>query len=346
MAVSSKLLIVNYTMDSEHPLLSHQQEAVKALSQEFDLVTVITGNVGFYEPSPNVKVICTRWNPSQNFRNVIKLLFVSLPLIIRGNFKSVFFHMTDLQCAILSPIIRMRKKKQYLWYAHTSKSKFLNWSSIWVDSVITSTRGSCPIKSEKVLPIGQAIDDSLFSRIPLEKLNINKLVHIGRFDKSKQIEVLIDAALTLRRENIEIELKLVGSVANLESKTWADNIFEKYRIHSELGWLKFENSISRSLFRQTMEKSGCFFHAYIGSLDKTLVESTMICVPVVTINPEYINIFGSWSGSEPVSLVSEYKAMRLLNFSELEIELNRRHSIALKNHSLTHWIEQLSQILM
>jgi glycosyltransferase involved in cell wall biosynthesis len=332
-------------MDSEHPLLSHQQEAVQALSKKFDRVTVITGHVGVNNTSPNVEIISTRWNAGRGFRNLMRLLGKSLPLIIRGNFDSVFFHMTDLQCAILSPIVRLRGKKQYLWYAHTSKSIYLLWSSLWVNLIITSTRGSCPLKSKKVLPIGQAIDDARFTKLSLEKLNLNRLIHIGRFDKSKKIEALVKAATELHEENEEIELTLVGSPANEESKIWAQDLSTRYTNQTKLGWLKFESAISRSLFREKMEDSGCFFHAYIGSLDKTLVESTMVCVPVVTINPEYISIFGAWSKIEPVSLVSEYRAMRSLDFSYLELELNRRHSLALRNHSLTNWITQLSQLL-
>lgn len=345
MSRPSKLLIVNYVMDSEHPLLSHQQEAVHALSNKFDHVTVITGQAGINKASPNVKIIDTQWNAGQGFRNTVRLLAKSLPLIIRGDFNSVFFHMTDLQCAVLSPFLRLRGKRQLLWYAHTSKSNYLVWSSFWVNSIITSTPGSCPLKSEKVLPIGQAIDESRFAKIPLEKLNLNKLIHIGRFDKSKQIETLIQAAMELREENDQIELKLVGSPANEESKIWAEGLSAKYGDQIELGWLEFEGSISRTLFPMKMAKSGSFFHAYIGSLDKTLVESTMLTVPVVTINPEYINIFGSWSNSEPVSLISEYRALKSLNFADLDAELNRRHSLAVRSHSLTNWVDQLSQLL-
>jgi len=345
MSRSSKLLIINYVMDSEHPLLSHQQEAVHALSNKFDHVTVITGQVGFNNSSPNVKIINTQWNPGQSFRNVVRLLVKSFPLIIRGDFNSVFFHMTDLQCAVLSPFVRLRGIKQLLWYAHTSKSNYLWWSSLWVNSIVTSTPGSCPIKSEKVLPIGQAIDASRFAKISLEKLNLNKLIHIGRFDKSKQIETLIQAAIELREKNNQIELKLVGSPANEESKVWAKSLYAKYGDQIDRGWLEFEGSISRHLFPGKMANSGCFFHAYIGSLDKTLVESTMLCVPVVTINPEYINIFGSWSNSEPISLISEFIALSSLNFADLDSELNRRHTLALRSHSLTNWVNQLTQLL-
>jgi glycosyltransferase involved in cell wall biosynthesis len=332
-------------MDSEHPLLSHQQEAVHALSHKFDHVTVITGQVGINNSSPNVNIVSTQWNPEQSFRNVVRLLVKSLPLIIRGDFNSVFFHMTDLQCAVLSPFVRLRGIKQFLWYAHTSKSNYLWWSSLWVNSIVTSTPGSCPIKSEKVLPIGQAIDASKFAKISLEKLNLNKLIHIGRFDKSKQIETLIEAAIELRKENNQIELQLVGSPANEESKVWAKGLSARYGDQIESGWLQFEGSISRNLFPGKMAKSGCFFHAYIGSLDKTLVESTMLCVPVVTINPEYINIFGSWSNSAPVSLIAEYIALTSLNFADLDSELNRRYTLALRSHSLTNWVNQLTQLL-
>jgi glycosyltransferase involved in cell wall biosynthesis len=344
-AVTSRLLIVNYVMDSENPLLSHQQEAVYALSKNFEHVTVITGKVGANKTASNVEIVNTHWNPGQRIRNMLRFLIKTFPLIIRGDFNSVFFHMTDLQCAILSPLVRLQGKKQFLWYAHTSKSFFLRWSSLWVNLVVTSTSGSCPIKNKKVMPIGQAIDDSQFTKLSIESMNLNKLIHIGRFDKSKQIESLIQAARELRESNREIELKLVGSPANDESKTWAKDLVLKYRNQPELGWLKFEGSIPRNLFRKKMEDSGCFFHAYTGSLDKTLVESTMLCVPVITVNPEYVSIFGAWSKADSISLVSEYKAMRSLNSADLELELNRRHSLALENHSLDNWISQLSRLL-
>jgi hypothetical protein len=156
---------------------------------------------------------------------------------------------------------------------------------------------------------------------------------------------LIQAAIELREEINQIELRLVGSPANEESKIWASRLSTKYSNPIELGWLEFEGSIPRALFPEKMAKSGCFFHAYIGSLDKTLVESTMLSVPVVTINPEYINIFGSWSNSEPVSLISEYRALKSLDFADLNTELNRRHLLAVRSHSLANWVNQLSQLL-
>jgi hypothetical protein len=110
-------------------------------------------------------------------------------------------------------------------------------------------------------------------------------------------------------------------------------------------WLNFSRSIPRNQFPEKMAENGCFFHAYIGSLDKTLVESTMLGVPVVTINPEYISLFGRWASAGTTNLVEEYRALRSISFKEIEGELARRRMIAVTNHSLTNWTSQLAHLL-
>jgi hypothetical protein len=94
-----------------------------------------------------------------------------------------------------------------------------------------------------------------------------------------------------------------------------------------------------------MSQNGCFFHAYLGSLDKTLVESTMLRVPVISINPEYIKVFGKWGVGDDLTLGGEYRAMRNMRQEEIDQELLRRYKIAQKHHSLENWLVRLSQIL-
>jgi glycosyltransferase involved in cell wall biosynthesis len=345
MSGKSNLVVVNYVMDAQDSLLSHQLEAVRSLANNFNLVTVITGRIGRIEVPDNVRVISSEWIKGQRIRNILRLLKKSLPIIARGNFTSVFFHMTDLQCAVLSPFIRLRHKKQCLWYAHTTNSFYLKWSSKWVNFIVTSTPGSCPATGPKVFAIGQAIDSNFFAEIPLAKLDLNKLIHIGRFDKSKNIELLIEEAGKLRQEFEYISLTIVGSPANQESTNWSQDLMQHHSQEISNQWLKFSKSIPRDHFPKKMAENGCFFHAYIGSLDKTLVESTMLRVPVVTVNPEYISYFGRWSSAGGVNLVDEYRALRSLSFQEIDKELIRRRTIAMSNHSLVNWTSQLTQLL-
>ncbi len=336
---------MNYAMDSQDPLLSHQLEAVAALAKNFNTVTVLTGRVGSMIPAGNVRVINTNWVPGKKLKSLGRLLLKSLPTIVRGSYDSVFFHMTDLQCAVLSPLIRIRGKKQLFWYAHTKKSFFMWWSSMWVNSIVTSTQGSCPIKGGKVIAIGQAIDENRFTEIPLVKLNLSKLIHVGRFDKSKNIELLIEQAKELRTEFKDICLNIVGSPANNESQIWADNLILTNRDEVEQGWLKFSESIARAEVPATIALHGCFFHSYLGSLDKTLIESTMMRVPVISTNPEYAAIFGTWSSLVRPSLADEYRSLMKLNTNQIDEKLRERRLIAIASHSLGNWTKQLSLLL-
>lgn len=332
-------------MDAGDPLLSHQSEAVEALSSKFNRITVITGKTGVFNNLPNVKVISTNWVNGKSLHNILRLFIRAIPVIIRGNYDSVFFHMTDLQCALLSPVVRLRNRKQYLWYAHTYKSKYLIFASLWVNRIITSTDGSCPIKTPKVLAIGQAIDENRFSLIPLKNLKLNMLVHIGRFDKSKNIDKLIKSTENLRINYPEIRLTIIGSPGNENSKNWSSQLISNHALDVEDGWLNFKPAIARSEFSSVMAANGCFFHAYIGSLDKTLIESTLCGVPVVTLNPEYLRIFNSWSKLESPTLEEEYICMRMMSDSDLGDEITRRRNIAIQSHSLNHWIDALAREL-
>ena len=113
----------------------------------------------------------------------------------------------------------------------------------------------------------------------------------------------------------------------------------------ESGWLHFKDAIPRDQFPIEIAKTGCFFHGYLGSLDKTLIESTMLRVPVVTINSEYTSIFGTWSKLPISDLIDEYQAFRNLTTGEINLELDRRLNLARRNHSLRNWIEQLATFL-
>ncbi len=345
MVPSPKLLVFNYVMDMADPLLSHQSEAVEELAKGFDQVTVVTGHIGEYQSSPNVKVHSTNWVSGQPISNIVNLLRTSFPIIIRGKYTSVFFHMTDVQAAILSPLIWVRRRKQFLWYAHTHKSRYLIFASLWASGILTSTKGSCPLKNGRVITIGQAIDSDKFIKRKNTCFDFNKLLHIGRFDKSKNIDILINEFKQLRAVYPEITLELIGNTSNSESLSWAEQVVKDSKSSVYSNAVVFKKAIKREEIPRVLARSDCFFHAYVGSLDKSLIEATMVGVPVVTLNPEYIHIFGRWCDDKTLTLGSEYLALRSLSQTDLQFEIDRRYKVAINHHSLKNWIKQLESIL-
>lgn len=345
MVYDARIIVFNYAFDVSDPLLSHQYEAVKYFAAHFKEVIVITGRKGSYPPLENVRVHSTSWEPGKKLRSIYRLFKFSIPVLGRRNYTSVFFHMTDVQAAILSPIIWVLKKPQFLWYAHATRSKYLIIASFWVSNVVTSTSGSCPIRTSKVLPIGQAVDASLFPFRKFDKGMLHKSIHVGRFDKSKHVDELILAVSELRSEIESLELMLVGSTANKESKKWAGEVIRDSKPFVEAGWLKFNEAIPKNQFAGLVSSYGIFLHKYEGSLDKTIIEATLLGVPVVTINPEYISIFGSWGGGVMPTIIDEYRAILKKDNHEIQNELIRRAQIAISNHSLENWGKRMSGIL-
>ena len=133
-------MVINYCMDVRHPVLSHQVQAVNALASEFDQVLVLTGQLGVCEVLPNVTVMSTNWVAKQPIRNSMRFLSIAIPIVITQRFVSVFSHMTEVQSALIAPVIKVLGIRHYLWYAHTTRSKYLVWCYFWLTNNYINSR--------------------------------------------------------------------------------------------------------------------------------------------------------------------------------------------------------------
>jgi len=79
-----------------------------------------------------------------------------------------------------------------------------------------------------------------------------------------------------------------------------------------------------------------------------LLEATLMRKPVLTVNAEYLKIFGSWSKctSAEVTLVREYESLFSLSQFEVTKELDRRVHLVIQNHSASSWYPRLLSILL
>ena len=334
-------------MNDADPIFSHQPQIVRRLSEEFEKITVITSQKQLSSFPPNVKVIISHWQQGHRFRSGMRFLWNFLKVLQKNHFNVVFSHMTEVQSSIVAPITKLLRIKHYLWYAHTSKSIFLLWSHFWLTGIITSTPGSCPIRSGRVHPIGQSIDVKQFYSDRAHFRPSTKFVHIGRFDASKNISEIIETILELRKINKELTLQIVGSPSHSQVANYANQVKEEFKSQVDDGWLSFKGSIPRSEIPTLLRDSDVFIHAFRGSLDKSIVEATVSGLPVVTVNPEYLSVFGAWSENQDEdSLAIELNSFFFRGAGNLENEISRRQKLAIAEHSLDHWIESLSYILI
>jgi glycosyltransferase involved in cell wall biosynthesis len=347
MSKGNNLLIFNYAMDPTDPIFSHQLDAVTELSSHFKKIFVLTSRSADGLPLPhNVKVLSSRWRPGQPLRGAFRFTLNLLFVLIRYSPNVTFSHMTEVQSTIAAPLLRLLRIPHYLWYAHVSPSKYIKWSHFWCTGVITSTEGSCPIKSKKVHAIGQAINPKDFQFTSRQGFG-KKFIHIGRLDPSKNLDKIIDLLFCDENAGHKFRLLQIGSPSSPKFNVFKEEIFHKYHKLLDSGSLNIISSISRKDIPKQLSESDVFIHAFQGSLDKTLVEATMTGLPVVTINREYRIIFGSWASDPEASLQQELEGYLSLMEGDydMESELHRRHMVALTSHSQDHWVCALAEIL-
>jgi hypothetical protein len=203
-----------------------------------------------------------------------------------------------------------------------------------------------------VFPVGQGIDEKIFQSNVVPKLDAKNVsfFNYGRLDSSKRADLLVLVVSQLRRESTNFKLTFYGQTLE-NSPQWLTKIHE---LQSDLNlrpWLNFELPLEQNEIRDALLKHDIFIHAFHGSLDKTLIETTMMQKPVITCNEEYLEIFGSWSGLDKSQiddlnfLIFEVKTLLSLSKNHVAEEIVRRYQMAITNHSLSSWAVAVSHIL-
>ena len=342
------LLVFNYSMNETSQVFSHQRRIVMKLASHFDSLDVVTAEQLTSPSSSNVHISSTNWVPGRNLRNVVNFYRVSIPLLIKHRRGVVFSHMTEVQSFLISPICKFLRIRHFLWYAHRSESIFLSLAYPFLDNIITSTKGSCPINGKKVKAIGQSIDLELTSQISrIPSIPPKSWYHVGRLDPSKNLELIIKALAPLYENNSTISLHFYGSPSSEKAVEYFNLLQIKYD-ELDYPWIHFHGQLSYKELVKVSNSHDGFIHAFWGSLDKALLEAILLKRVVVSANPEYL-----W----------EFRGQRLLRenqLSELQSQLLKvydgEHSITQKqidedfrlvkvNHSLDNWLTQLLSIL-
>jgi len=329
-------------------VFSHQRETVIELARSFESIKVFTTETSSHPLPENITVVTIPWRRNFKLLNLLGIIGATFPVLMKNRNAILFSYMTDVHAAIIAPLAWLLRMRHVLWYAHASNSPYLIWSSFFLSRIVSSTPGSCNlgVNQEKIVFINQGIKQNDFPFESKTYQRLSRLLYYGRLDVSKNIHLFNDLMLALNREERLYSLEVFGKPASSASELYFRNLKASSGLSQEI---RFNGPIARKSLSGLSGRFDIFVNLFTGSLDKTLIESTFMGLPVVTWNQEYCSEFGTWSG-EPATESLEFITREILFLSSMEEgairkETLKRLSVALKNHSFDGWVSRLVSVL-
>lgn len=345
------LLVIVKSLSDEHMLFSHQKDVVLKLKDYFGPLSVICRDSGKQLQNDLLDVVYVPWSGRNKLVSTLLLIFKSIPKIIKFREGSILFLQDDFSAFLLGPVCRLFGFRVTLWYAHGHTSRYVKFSKPFVDNYITANLESLSIDSRSVHRIGHMVKTNLFPVPPTLHLGakLTSFFHLGRCDVSKRIPLILDVVSSFHTRGFSSKFTLIGEpTSKLDMKVFEQDIELTKSKYPNLEILRL-GKVKRELLFQELHKLGIFIHAFQGSLDKALLESTLSLNPVATVNAGYLREFGSWSGLETVNerefLIREIESIIALSRTSLMDELFRRRNYVMKNHSLENWLANAIPIL-
>jgi glycosyltransferase involved in cell wall biosynthesis len=294
-------------MDSK--VLASSHDWVRAFSNLFEEIRVLSTHVGRTDLPDNVKVIQIGGGTLKNRLSAILILFQQISFIFQNRENlAVFHHMTTYPAAILGPILRALGIRQSIWYSHSHASKSFRWAAVFMNRIYGPAPGAVPANNTKIRYLGHGIDIEKFTH--WDKPNDiarSGLVSVGRIVPIKNFHLLLSDSFPAAETFID-----------LYGPSYSDNPYhaELLDLAFELGInLRIHNPIGYSEMATTLQKYSFFYSGTPKSVDKAAVEASLSGCFIVSSNQSLLEVTGMnlvWSkiGLEvPISIFDQLRIL-------------------------------------
>ncbi len=261
-----KLLITTQAVDQNDPVLGFFVSWIAEFAKQCEQIEVMCLRSGEYTLPSNVRVHTLK------SKTKIGRAFEVIGLSNRLTYDRVFVHMNPEYLVAAGWLWRLRGKEIVLWYMHKAVNARLRIAEFFANDIVTASKESFRLKSNKLHIIGHGIDTDIFypdPSIPRGEWALS----LGRLTKSKRHDLAIDIAHKDGKE-----LKIVGDGPEREA-------LELYA--KKLGArVEFLGGIPHTQLGDMYRRAAYFIHtSETGSLDKVVLEALVCGCPVRTNDP-------------------------------------------------------------
>jgi len=349
-----KLLVITQKVDINDDILGFFHGWIEKLAEKTDSIDVICLQKGKYDLPKNVSVYSLgkeRFGSHNShifrkFAFLLKLYRYAWKLLPKNDLLFVFINHKYI--LLLWPLTKVFKKSVVLFKASGYKNqKFLKLATFLAKKIISYSKGSFPLKTNKLSSVPPAIDTRRFKILDNIKRSPKELLFVGRIDPVKNLEKIVDLAMELKNEESGFRFKIVGDPGE-NNKKYLFFIKRLIKDKKVEGNFKFFGGVPNKQLPQYYNQASFFVDfSSIYGINKTLLEAMACgCIPIT--NQTTIKLFlGSYSNDIFVQSVDEAKnkILDLYHNKQKREKLSKELSqLIQKNHNLDNLTDKLVEV--
>ncbi len=302
-----RLLWFNLRVDRNRQGLAFAIDWLNAVAEQVERIDVITMQAGEYQVRDNVHIHSVGKEKGYSEpRRAIEFYRLLWNLVSQHAYDACFAHMMPLFAVMAAPLLRVKRVPIVLWYTHKSVTIILRLAVMLVERIVTASKESFRIESQKVRIIGHGIDTEQFalrgygndslrdeaSKHPLTVLTV------GRLSRIKRIELLIQAMDMFRQKHSELPLclKIAGGPLTGQDQSYVAELRQSVEEHQLQDHVMFVGSVPFQEIVSCYQEADCFVSlSDTGSIDKVVLEAMSCGVPVIVtrifagvLGPEFV----------------------------------------------------------
>ena len=220
------LLIFNLCTDVDHPVLGFTTYWIRAISEYYENVYVITMCKGRLDLPGNVKVYSL--GKEQGYSEVRRLFrFYKLlaKLLFSEKIDHCFAHMNPLFVVLGGVILRLKGIPIITWYAHRQKNLILKIAYYLSHYIVSANAASYTYKKKRFVALGHGIDVNVY-RQTSKRIMKKLILTVGRISPIKNPLLLLDAMEKLWHKGNPLKIVFVGDVLAVHVK-YAKTVYAK-----------------------------------------------------------------------------------------------------------------------
>jgi len=295
-----RVLMITQKVDLDDDILGFTHTWVNKLAERVERLYVLALAVGRHSLRDNVELLSMgKERGNSRLERLVNFNRVVAGLVLRRKIDIVFIHMCPRYAILAAPYAKLMRVPMVMWFTHRSVNNELRIAHWLVDKVVTASRESFKLKSDKVVITGHGIDTGRFKPLDVSREGDKKVIlSVGRISPIKDYETLVEAAdiLANKKERKDLEFVVVGDVGTKAQREYLDRIKEMVRGCQLERHFSFVGPIPHSEVVQYYQNCDVFINlSHTGSLDKAVLEA-MACGRVpITCNEAFKDSFGDYA---------------------------------------------------